>query len=50
MSGSLPFDVAMIFRAAGPDSKRLGLFWFTRRRGTEAEIIGDMPLLSPSHE
>lgn len=40
---SLPFDVAMIFRAAGRPG-RLGVLWFTRTPGAEHELLAGLPL------
>jgi len=48
MSHSLPFDVAMIFRAAGPRKGRLGLMWFTRTPGAEHELLAGLPLIKES--
>ena len=48
MSHSLPFDVAMIFRAAGPRKGRLGLMWFTRTPGEEHELLAGLPLIKES--
>ena len=44
MAHALPFDVAMIFRAAASPSGRLGLMWFTRAKGTEADLVAGLPL------